>query len=105
MKSCLITIVILVTGVVPWAQATPISFTSTLSGSFQVPSTSSTATGSGTFILNSAQTDLNYSITFSNLAGTVTDIHFHDAPAGTNGPVVRDNLGGVGLTSGTISGD
>ena len=49
----------------------------------------STATGSGTFVLNQAQTELTYNITYSGLQGTVTAAHFHNAPAGAGGGVVR----------------
>jgi hypothetical protein len=49
----------------------------------------STATGSGTFVLNNAQTELTYNITYSGLQGAVTVAHFHNAPAGVGGGVVR----------------
>lgn len=50
----------------------------------------SAGTGMGVFILNDAETELSYNITFSGLSGPVTLAHFHNAPAGANGGVVRN---------------
>lgn len=53
------------------------------------PCAASPATGSGVFVLNNAQTELTYNITYSGLLGGVTAAHFHNAGAGQNGGVVR----------------
>ena len=49
------------------------------------------ATGTGTFTLNAARTELAYKITVetNKLTGLITGAHFHNAAAGTNGGVVR----------------
>jgi hypothetical protein len=49
----------------------------------------STATGTGLFLLNDARTELSYKITYSGLQGTETAAHFHNAPPGENGDIVR----------------
>ena len=50
--------------------------------------TPSTATGSASLILNDAQTEVAYTITFSGLEGTEGAAHFHNAAPGQNGPVL-----------------
>ena len=49
----------------------------------------SAATGTGTFVLNNAQTELTYNITYTPLQGVLTVAHFHNAAAGSGGGVVR----------------
>ena len=49
----------------------------------------SSGTGVGTFVMNNAQTELTYNISFAGLSGPVTVAHFHNAPPGANGGVVR----------------
>ncbi len=51
--------------------------------------TGSVATGTATLILNTAETEATYTITFTGLEGTETAAHFHMAPPGTNGGVVE----------------
>jgi hypothetical protein len=54
------------------------------------PLSSSQGSGRGVFVLNAAQTALTFDITFNGLQGaTITGEHFHNAPAGVNGPIVR----------------
>lgn len=65
-----------------------LTFTSTLNGSSEVPSVSTSATGTGTFTLTSA--GLQYDITIRNLSGSViTDAHFHRGDVGVSGPVIE----------------
>ena len=45
--------------------------------------------GQGTFVLNNAQTELSFNITFSGLSSNESAAHFHNAAAGVNGGVVR----------------
>lgn len=72
----------------------------------QAGDTGSAGSGSGTGSLNAAETEFNFSFTVSGLAD-VTAVHFHNAPAGSNGGVVRD-LGGDLIDNGdgtwTIAG-
>lgn len=49
----------------------------------------SAGAGMGVFILNDAETELSYNITFAGLSGPVNLAHFHNAPAGANGAAVR----------------
>ena len=56
------------------------------------PTTPATAIGTGTFILNSAQTELTFDITMTGLSGAITNAHFHNAPAGVAGGPVRSIL-------------
>jgi len=65
-------------------------FTAQLTGAQEVPSVSTTATGTGSFRLNASQTELQFNITVCNLTGLITFAHFHNAPAGINASVVRD---------------
>jgi len=69
----------------PAAAAT--QFTATLDG----PSsgTPSPATGTAVLVLNDAQTELSYTITYSGLLGAEVAAHFHNAPPGMNGPVME----------------
>ena len=82
-------------------------FTATLSGANETPPNASPAVGLGTFTLNNAQTDLQYSIVFSGLLGGLTAMHFHNAPPGIAGPVVRaiDITCCAGATSASLTGD
>ncbi len=80
-------------------------FTAHLTGSQEVPSNASTATGSATLVLNDAMTALTYDITIFGLdftglqtPGTVLDnlvnAHIHAAaPPGVNAPVVFGFIG------------
>lgn len=97
----------LLLGVPAISQASTI-FTAALSGSQETPPNASPATGFGTFVLNDAMTDLSFDITFSGLVAPSIAAHFHDAPAGVAGPIVRGMTPAEftpGLTSGTIIGD
>ena len=67
-----------------------------------------TASGSGTFTLSADETELSFSISFTGLPSTLAAAHFHNAPAGENGGVVRgftaDEITDNGDGTGTISG-
>ena len=80
-----------------------VGFVARLDGSQENPPVATSASGTGSFFLDDARTDLNYEITFINLSGAITAGHFHIADSGRNGPVVRQIIS-TGNTSGTISG-
>ena len=56
-------------------------------------------TGTGSFTLNDDETELTFRITVTDLSGPITAAHFHMAPAGVAGGVVR------GFSAGEISGN
>ena len=75
---------------VPVANAdTGFSATFTVGATVGTCPSGGSGTGSGTFVMNNAQTELTYNITFSGTSGPITIAHFHNAAAGLNGGVVR----------------
>jgi hypothetical protein len=66
-----------------------ISYTATLNGGNEVPGNASPAIGTGTFILNAAQTALTFNVSFSGLTGGYTVAHFHSGATGVIGPPIR----------------
>ena len=58
----------------------------TLTGAEEVPATTSTATGTGTFIIDPATRAASGAITLNGMAATAA--HVHQAPAGSNGPII-----------------
>ncbi len=79
-------------------------FVANLSADQEVPPRSSTATGFGTFLLNDSETELSFDISFSGLSSGASALHFHNAPFGSNGRVVRGIAIQAGVTSGNITG-
>ena len=75
-----------------------IFFTAKLDGAQEVPPVTTTASGTGTFILSEDGTRLTYNITVNGL--TMTAAHFHNAFQGTVGAIVRD----LSFTNNTASG-
>ena len=71
--------------------ASGFGFSTKLDGGSEVPPTGVAAEGSGSFTLTPA--GLVYDITVEGLTGAITGAHFHNAPPGSNGGVVRD-IGG-----------
>ncbi len=68
--------------------STAARFTTTLSGSAEVPPVVSDGTGTGTFELSADESSLSYNITARGLSGPVTGAHFHfsaTGPAGSGG--------------------
>lgn len=66
-----------------------ITTSATLTGAKQVPVNSSTATGNGTFTINTVNNTLSFNISFSGLTGTETGAHIHGpATATQNAPVL-----------------
>jgi len=66
-----------------------IHFTASLRGAQEVPAVTTSATGTGSFVLNDAMTELTFDITVCGLSGPITGAHFHKGAFGTVGPVVR----------------
>lgn len=81
-----------------------ISFSGMLSGQAEIPSVSTSATGSVTATYNPATKMLSYTFTWSNLSGAPIAMHFHDGAAGTNGAVVVPVSGFPATASGSVSG-
>ena|ERR1700694_4414320 len=77
-------------------------FTTTLSGSQEVPPNASPATGSGTVLLDDARTTITVNLSFSGLLAPATAAHIHGpANPGTNAPVLIIFTGFPNATSGT----
>jgi hypothetical protein len=64
-------------------------FTATLTGLQEVPPNASLATGTGSFTLNPAQTQLTFNVSYSGLGSAFLAAHFHNGAPGVNGPIVR----------------
>ena len=76
-------------------------FLTTLTGAEEVPPNRSRAIGFGTFRLNDTSTALSFGVEYSGLVGgSVSGAHFHQAPSGVNGPIVR----GLDTTGAGFSG-
>src|SRR5262245_3304419 len=74
----------------PTAAHAQVMFTATLNGANEVPPQPTTATGTGTFTLNAAQTQLSFNVAYTGLSGTsLSGAHFHNAVIGVNGPIVK----------------
>lgn len=65
-------------------------FTADLDGAQEVPPNGTP--GRGTAVLSLTPVGLRFDITVDGLSGPITGAHFHRAPAGANGGVVRDIL-------------
>ena len=71
------------------ANAVIMNFQATLQGSQEVPPNGSTATGSGTMVVDTDANTLAYNITFSGLSAPQTAAHFHGPAApGVNAGVI-----------------
>ncbi len=79
---------------------TATTFFATLNGGQENPPVSTPATGGGVFVLNTDGTALSYNVSVIGLSGPIAAAHFHNAAAGTNGPVVRT----ITFTGETASG-
>lgn len=65
-----------------------IQFTAKMDGSQETPSVTTTATGTGSFVLNAAGTALSYTVTVNGL--TITAGHFHNGAVGVPAAVVKN---------------
>lgn len=64
------------------------TYAATLSGSQEVPANASTAVGTAFLFVDTTTLVATYQLQFSGLSSPQTAAHFHNAPAGTNGPVL-----------------
>ena len=73
----------------PLAHATLITFTATLDGSQQVPANASTATGSGTVVLDDVADTMTVDLSWQGLTGPALAAHIHGPGAvGTNAAIL-----------------
>lgn len=81
-------------------------FSATINAAQEVPTNASTGTGSATLVLNTAQTQLSYSVTFSGLTSNKSAMHIHGPAApGVNAGVLHGLLNqSPAGTSGFASG-
>ena len=94
------------TGPSPTPTCAPNTFTATLTGDQEVPPNNSTATGSGSVVLNSdpALSTITVNLTFSGLTADATDAHIHGpAMPGVTAPVIIPLTDFPASTSGTYS--
>ena len=78
-------------------------FTVSLNGVQENPPVNSPGRGSCVLTLNTAETEITLSCTYSGLGSNATAAHIHDnGPVGVNGPVLF-NLTGASGTSGTLT--
>ena len=78
------------------------NFSATIDESQEVPPSGSSGTGSAIIVFDDVTNQLDWNISWSGLTGPAVGMHFHNAPAGINGPVVI-NIGSIsGLTSPSI---
>jgi len=68
---------------------TSTSFKGVLTGGQEVPAVTTTASGTGSFVLNADKTELTFNFTVDGLSGAIAAAHFHNAALGSNGGVVR----------------
>jgi hypothetical protein len=78
-----------------------IALVASIDGSQETPPVSTSATGTGFFVLNAGGSQLTYSITFNGL--TITAAHFHNGAAGVQAGVVKSLTFNNGTASGVWS--
>jgi hypothetical protein len=87
------------------AQAAILVFTTTLSGSNEVPSVSSPGTGTGTVTIDTDANTLQVALSFSGLLGNTTASHIHCCAApGSNAPVATQVPTFIGFPVGVTAG-
>jgi hypothetical protein len=75
---------------------TGVGFTARIDAGQETPPDSSHAVGTGSFGITPGRDTINYSITYYGLSGNTTAGHFHIAPAGAAGGVVKSITGAAG---------
>jgi hypothetical protein len=89
--------------------AVPITFAQTygavLTGSQEVPPRAVPGFGNATVMFDATRENVAVTITVSDLGAPINNFHIHEAPAGSNGPVVIDLIGlGGTFSNGTMTG-
>ena len=76
-----------------------------LTGSQEVPPNTNPGFGNATVTFDATRQNINVTITVANLGATINNFHIHEAPAGSNGPVVVNLIGlGGQFVNGTMTG-
>jgi hypothetical protein len=76
-----------------------------LTGSQEVPPTTTSGFGNATVTFDSARQNINVTITVSSLGSPINNFHIHEQAAGVSGPVVVNLIGlGGTFTNGTMTG-
>ena len=75
---------------------TGVGFTARLDASQESLSDTSHAVGTGSFAISPGRDTINYSITYYGMSGNTTAGHFHIAPAGAAGGIVKSITGAAG---------
>jgi hypothetical protein len=82
---------------------TGVGFTVVFDGTQEHPAVVTAGRGAGSVVLNAERKDIGYTITYFDLSGPLSiGGHFHAAPGGVNGPVVRNIAGAGDPASATI---
>ena len=85
--------------------ATSLHFEANLDGSQQVPPVTTTAGGTGVFVLDNSRTRIDYWVTYRGLSGTLSaGGHVHTGSPGRNGAIVRDLASNGDAASATVKG-
>ena len=71
----------------------PTAFSAVIAGNQEVPAVTTKASGTGSFTLNGAKTELRFKITVRGLSLSANSAHFHNGAAGVSGGVVRSFSG------------
>jgi CHRD domain len=76
-----------------------------LTGSSEVPPNTNPGFGNATVTFDATRQNVTVTITVANLGSPINNFHIHEAPAGSNGPVVIDLIGlGGTFVNGTMTG-
>jgi hypothetical protein len=78
---------------------TGVGFTARIDASQETPPDTSHAVGTASFGISPGRDTINYSITYYGLSGSTTAGHFHIAPAGVAGGVVKSITGATGAAT------
>lgn len=76
-----------------------------LTGASEVPPNANPGFGNATVTFDTTHNNIHVTITVTNLASPINNFHIHEAPPGSNGPVVVDLIGlGGTFVNGTMTG-
>lgn len=98
-----IALVIILALIVPASSAQTLG--AVLTGSQEVPANTNPGFGNATVAFDATRQNITVTITVANLGAAINNFHIHEAPAGSNGPVVVNLIGlGGTFTNGTMTG-